>query len=183
MSAPAPERGPSLWLDPAPEAGPPLEGAARADVAVIGAGYTGLSAAIELRRRGLEVAVLERDYAGFGASGRNAGHLTPTIGKDLPSLLKGFGRERGGALIRLAESAVEHVEDAIGEHRIGCSYRPAGNLVAGIHAGQRRRLERSAAAGGELGAALQMLDSSELAERGIPRSFTCGYLEKRGGVL
>ncbi len=183
MSAPGPERGPSLWLDPAPEAGPPLEGTARADVAVIGAGYTGLSAAIELRRRGLEVAVLERDYAGFGASGRNAGHLTPTIGKDLPSLLRGFGRERGGALIRLAEGAVEHVEGAIGEHRIDCAYRPVGNLVAGIHAGQRWRLERSAAAGGELGAALQMLDSSELAERGIPRSFTCGYLEKRGGVL
>lgn len=183
MNVSSEQRGPSLWLDPAPEPGPPLQGSARADVAVIGAGYTGLSAAIALRRRGLEVAVLERDYAGFGASGRNAGHLTPTIGKDLPSLLKGFGRGRGGALIRLAEDAVEHVEGAISEHRIDCFYRPVGNLVAGIHDGQRRRLERSAAAGRELGAALRMLDSRELAERGIPAAFTCGYLEQRGGLL
>src|SRR6185503_20925077 len=72
-------RPPSLWLDPPPTAGPSLEGALHADVIVIGAGYTGLWTALGLRERGADVVVLERDYAGFGASGRNAGHLTPTI--------------------------------------------------------------------------------------------------------
>lgn len=176
-------RGPSFWLADAPEAGPALEGERGVDVAVVGGGLAGLSTAIELRRRGVSVAVLEQDYAGHGASGRNAGHLTPTIGKDLPSVLRGFGRERGGALIRLAETAVQYVEEAIAEHDIDCRYRPVGNVVAGIHDGQRRRLERSAQAGIELGAALQMLDPRELRERGIPRAFTCGYLERQGGVL
>ncbi len=173
----------SLWHDPAPEPGPSLEGEQRAEVAVIGAGVAGLSTAIELRRRGVGVAVLEREFAGFGASGRNAGHLTPTIGKDLPSLLRGFGRARGGALVRLAEAAVEYVEGAIAEHRIECDYVDAGNLVAGIDDRQRRSLERAARAGSELGASLQLLDAGQLRDRALPAAFTCGYLERRGGVL
>ena len=70
---------PSLWLDPAPEPGAPLEGDVSCDCVVIGAGYTGLSAALAMAEAGADVVVLERDYAGFGASGRNAGHLTPTL--------------------------------------------------------------------------------------------------------
>jgi glycine/D-amino acid oxidase-like deaminating enzyme len=183
VDAAAAQPGSSFWLEPAAEPAASLEGAAEAEVAVVGAGYAGLSTAIELRRRGISVAVLEREYAGFGASGRNAGHLTPTIGKDLPSLLKGFGRERGGALVRLADGAVEHVESLIDELGINCSYCPVGNVVAGIHAGQQRRLGRAAAAGIALGADLQPLQPHELRARGLPAAFTCGYLERRGGVL
>lgn len=183
MSETAVGRGPSLWLDEPEEPSATLDRPAAADVAVIGAGFAGLSAAIELRRRGVDVAVVEGEYAGFGASGRNAGHLTPTIGKDLPSLLRVFGRERGGALVRLAELAVEHVEALIAELGIDCSYSPVGNVVAGIHAGQQRRLERAAAAGIALGAELEPLHPGQLRTRGLPAAFTCGYLERRGGVL
>jgi glycine/D-amino acid oxidase-like deaminating enzyme len=183
VNAAAAERGPSLWLEPEPEPAAALEGTVDVEVAVVGAGYAGLSTAIELRRRGVGVTVLEREYAGFGASGRNAGHLTPTIGKDLPSLLRGFGRERGGALVRLADGAVEHVESLIAELGIDCAYRPVGNVVAGIHPGQQRRLERAAAAGIALGADLQPLRPEQLRTRGLPAAFTCGYLERRGGVL
>src|ERR671914_870419 len=144
-------RAPSLWLDPPPDPGPPLEGDVEADVVVIGAGYTGLWTALALRERGAEVVVLERDYAGFGASGRNAGHLTPTIGKDLPTLLRLYGRERAGAMVRFAEAAVEHVESAISEHGIDCDYVGAGNVLAGVHPGQRRGVEKAAQAAGEVG--------------------------------
>jgi gamma-glutamylputrescine oxidase len=176
-------RAPSLWLDPPPDLGPPLEGDVEADVVVIGAGYTGLWTALALRERGADVVVLERDYAGFGASGRNAGHLTPTIGKDLPTLLRFYGRERAGALVRFAETAVEHVEAAISEHELDCDYVPAGNVLAGVHPGQRLGLEKAAHAAAQVGAAMRMLDQSELAERGLPRCIACGYLEERGGVL
>jgi gamma-glutamylputrescine oxidase len=176
-------RAPSLWLDPPPDPGPPLEGDVDADVVVIGAGYTGLWTALALRESGADVVVLERDYAGFGASGRNAGHLTPTIGKDLPTLLRVYGRERAGALVRFAEAAVEHVEAAIPERELDCDYVPAGNVLAGVHPGQRRRLEKAAHAAGEVGAAMRMLDQSELADRRLPRCVACGYLEERGGVL
>lgn len=176
-------RAPSLWLDPPPDPGPPLEGEVEADAVVIGAGYAGLWTALALRERGADVLVLERDYAGFGASGRNAGHLTPTIGKDLPTLLRLYGRERGGALVRFAETAVEHVEAAIAERELDCEYVPAGNVLAGVHPDQRPGLERAADAARRLGGAMRMLDESELAERGLPRCVACGYLEERGGVL
>jgi gamma-glutamylputrescine oxidase len=176
-------RAPSLWLDPPPDSGTPLEGELEADVVVIGAGYTGLWTALALREQGADVVVLERDYAGFGASGRNAGHLTPTIGKDLPTLLRFYGRERAGAFVRFAETAVEHVEAAISERDLDCDYVPAGNVLAGVHPGQRAGLEKAADAARRLGAAMRMLDHSELAGRGLPRCVACGYLEERGGVL
>ncbi len=176
-------RAPSLWLDPPPDPGTPLEGEVEADVVVIGAGYTGLWTALALRERGADVIVLERDYGGFGASGRNAGHLTPTIGKDLHTLLRLYGRERAGALVRFAETAVEHVEAAISERRLDCDYVPAGNVLAGVHPGQRPGLEAAADAARRLGGGMRMLDRSELAVRGLPRFVACGYLDERGGVL
>jgi len=179
----APARAPSLWLDPPPKPGKPLEGDLDCDCVVIGAGYTGLSAAIALAEQGADVAVLERDYAGFGASGRNAGHLTPTIGKDLPTLLRLYGREAGGALVRLAEQAVEHVEATLASRGIECDYVDAGNVLAGIHPGQTQTLERAARAARELGGAMRLLSPDEIDQRGLPAHVACGYLEERGGTL
>ncbi len=173
---------PSLWL--APEAvAPSLSADRRCDVVVVGGGYTGLSAATAAARAGADVVLLERAHVGFGASGRNAGHLTPTIGKDLTSLLRVYGREVGGALARLAEAAVGHVEDALTDERIDCDYVAGGNVVAGIHPGQERSLNAAAAAGAALGASVEMLSPAELDERGLPAFVACGYLERRGGVL
>jgi glycine/D-amino acid oxidase-like deaminating enzyme len=176
---------PSPWLADAPPCAPapPLAGERRVDVAIVGAGYTGLSAALALRAEGLSVAVLERAFAGHGASGRNAGHLTPTIGKDLPTLLRVFGRERAGRLARLAETAIEHVEATIARHAIDCDYVPAGNVVAAVHASQHPRLERAAAAARELGLRAEWLATGDMRKRGLPGAFTAGVLESLGGVL
>ena len=80
----------------------PLTGAHKADIVIIGGGYTGLNCALTLRKSGVDVAVLEKDYCGAGASGRNAGHLTPTIGKDFPTLLQLFGEQKAVELVRFA---------------------------------------------------------------------------------
>jgi gamma-glutamylputrescine oxidase len=174
---------PSLWLDPAPEPGPALDSDVECDVLVVGAGHTGLSAAIALAEAGADVVVLERDYAGFGASGRNAGHVTPTIGKDLPTLLRMYGRERGGTFVRLAEEAIEHTEATVAARGIDCGYAPVGNVLAGLHPGQAKTIERAASAARELGGAMRLLSSDEIAERGLPAHVACGYLEERGGLL
>ncbi len=72
---------PSAWLatsPPAPDT-PPLEGERRADVAIVGGGYTGLSAALHLALAGADVALLEAVEPGWGASGRNGGMVIPGL--------------------------------------------------------------------------------------------------------
>jgi glycine/D-amino acid oxidase-like deaminating enzyme len=162
---------------------PALIGDTAADVAVVGAGMTGLSAAIALRERGLSVAVLEREVAGFGASGRNAGHLTPTIGKDLPTLARLWGPARGRALVALVETAIAHVEGLIARHAIACDYEPVGNVMAAVHPCQDHALDRAARAAAVLGLDGEMLEPEVMRRRGLPRAFTRGFLLARGGIL
>lgn len=175
------EYGP--YLDAPADRTGPLEADLDADVAIIGAGYTGLSTALALRGAGVDAVLLEADFAGAGASGRNAGHLTPTIGKDLPTLLRFFGRRRASALVRFADAAVEHTERLMEKHAIECDYRPSGNLLAAVHPRQSRKLERAAEVGASLGARVRFVAEGEMRERGLPVAFLSGVLEEAGGTL
>jgi glycine/D-amino acid oxidase-like deaminating enzyme len=175
------EYGPYLET-PADRSGP-LETDLDADVAIVGAGYTGLSTALALRSAGVDAVLLDADFAGAGGSGRNAGHLTPTIGKDLPTLLRIFGRARASALVRFADAAVEHTERVMEKHAIACDYRPSGNLLAAVHPKQQPRLERAAEAGTSLGGRVRFVAEGEMRERGLPAAFLCGMLEEAGGTF
>lgn len=171
------------YLEPPPDRTAALAGDLDADVAIVGAGYTGLSTALALRRAGVDAVVLEADFAGAGASGRNAGHLTPTIGKDLPTVLRLFGRARAAALLHFADAAVAHAEQVIKTHGIECDYRASGNLLAAVHPKQTRRLRRAAEVGASLGGRVRFLPEGEMRERGLPPAFVCGVLEELGGTL
>ncbi|WP_265501909.1 NAD(P)/FAD-dependent oxidoreductase [Paracoccus beibuensis] len=83
----------------------PLQGEARADVAVIGGGYTGLSAALHLARRGLSVSVLEGQRVGFGASGRNGGQIGSGQRQEVDWLEAQLGRDTARRLWNLGEEA------------------------------------------------------------------------------
>ena len=173
----------SPWMAGAAEPTAALGEDIEADVAIIGAGYAGLSAALELRAEGLSVAVLEAQYAAFGASGRNAGHLTPTIGKDLPTLMRLFGRERVGGLVHLADAAIRYVEERIAQHAIDCHYEPVGNVIAAVHARQFAALDRAAQAAAAFGVPGELLEPAEMRRRGLPARFVRGFLEPHGGIL
>jgi gamma-glutamylputrescine oxidase len=173
----------SPWMDAAPQPGEPLRGEVSADVCVIGAGYTGLSSALALRREGLDVVVLEAEIIGFGASGRNAGHLTPTIGKDLPTLLRMYSRERVRALLSLQETAISYVERLIRDHAIDCEYEATGTVIAAVHPRQHAAVDRAAAAAQSMGVPGELLDEAGMDRRDLPRAFTRGYFEPHGGVL
>jgi len=176
---------PSPWLEDAPEpvVTPALTGDRDVDVCIVGAGYTGLSTAIAMRDQGRDVLVLEAQRAGWGASGRNAGHLTPTIGKDIPMLRLMYRRKRVRGLLRLADVAIGHTEQLIDRFAIDCAYEPVGNIVVAVHPGQHRNLKRSAAAAARYEVPAQLLDRDALQRRGIPAHFSMGLLEPHGGIL
>ncbi len=173
----------SPWLEHVEARAPELEDSLDVDVAVVGAGYTGLSAALALRSMGLSVAVLEAEVAGYGASGRNAGHLSPTIGKDPPSLVLAYGKATAKTLFELAEVAIGHAEALIERHRIDCDYERVGNVFAAVHPRQFGGVDRAATTAMELGVPGELLDRAGMEERGLPRTFLRGFHEPNGGIL
>jgi gamma-glutamylputrescine oxidase len=118
---------------------PPLRGAARADVAIIGAGYTGLSSALHLAQRGYSVIVLEAAKVAWGASGRNGGHVGTGQRADQPSLEKLVGKQRARALWDMGLEAVDLVCALIDEWRIDCELKH-GNLEVAHSVGAAREL-------------------------------------------
>ena len=118
---------PSLYAAtarPAPDT-PPLDGDRRADVVVIGAGFTGLSTALHLAEQGTDVVVLEANEPGWGASGRNPG-LKP----DPDEVEATYGPELGGRMVRFAWSAPEALFTLVRRWQIECDARQGGTLRA-----------------------------------------------------
>lgn len=162
---------------------PALSSNVHADVAIVGGGYTGLSTALALHERGISAVVLERDFCGYGASGRNAGHLSPTICKDLPTAVMLFGRETAAKLAGYADFCVESAERMMDAFGIDCDYNRSGNIMAVIHPAQEKRLRKATEAAVSLGAKMYFVEPGEMRERGMPRSFLCGAMEEAGGTL
>lgn len=109
---------------------PMLQGAARADVCVIGAGYTGVSAALHLAERGYAVIVLEAARIGWGASGRNGGEMFVGQRRSQPELERMFGRDTAARLWELGVEAVELVRERVARHGIECDLRPGIAVAA-----------------------------------------------------
>ncbi len=101
----------------------PLKGDLDVDVCVIGAGFTGLSAALHLRQAGFRVAVLDAHRVGWGASGRNGGQVGTGQRMDQMSLEELMGRDDAMKLWAIAEDAKTLVADLIAEHGIDCGYQ------------------------------------------------------------
>lgn len=119
-------------MRPAPQTHP-LDGDRNVDVAVIGAGFTGLSAALHLAEGGADVAVIERHHVGWGASGRNGGQVNPGLKWDPDRIESDWGNERGRRMIDFAWSAAEKTFALIRRHGIECDARQGGTLRAAYH--------------------------------------------------
>lgn len=134
-----------LWALDAPSAAQatvPLP--ERADVAIVGGGYTGLAAAHALARRGAAVTVLEQHSVGWGASGRNGGFVLPGYKPDLEALARRLGLDEARRLFALSREAVAGLEGLIEAEGIACDYARCGAVTLAAKPGHFRDLAESA---------------------------------------
>ena len=135
------------WLDTSAPfdqipSGPP-EGAY--DVAVVGGGITGSSAALALARKGARVALLEATTVGNAASGRNGGMCNNGFAQDYGSMVGTFGRDKANALYKAFDSGVDLVEKLVREEGIDCSFARVGKLKLAAKPDHYDKLARSQA--------------------------------------
>jgi len=125
---------PPSWYEATADASlayPPLDGDTTAHVAVIGGGYTGLSAALHLAEAGIDTVLIEARTIGWGASGRNGGQLHSGQRRDQDWLERHLGRPAAHELWHLAEEAKALVMSLIERHGIDAEWRPG--LVEAVH--------------------------------------------------
>ena len=159
----------TMWsqtASPAP-ATEPLDGDRTVPVAIIGAGYTGLSTALHLAQRGIEAVVLEADEIGAGGSGRNGGHLTPTFHFrpefSLANLKKRLGNEKAERLIGLQTGAADLIFGLVDKYGIDCELVRAGCIHAAHTPSMMPALEEKFADYQSLGRPMQLLDRDQTA--------------------
>jgi glycine/D-amino acid oxidase-like deaminating enzyme len=99
-----------------------------ADVAVIGAGFTGLSAGRALAKKGVKVVVLESETVGWGASSRNGGMVLTGMKLGVNQLISMYGRERTQRMYAASLASIDCVEQIVGEERIACDFSRSGHL-------------------------------------------------------
>ncbi len=120
----------SYWLDTAP-AGPDRsrsEIGGHVDVAVVGGGLTGMSAALHLARKGASVAVLEKETVGWGASGRNGGMATPGLSLGIRDAVAKYGLPTARDLYNSYYDAIDTIEKLVTDEGIDCDFARTGKL-------------------------------------------------------
>src|SRR5271165_7136603 len=142
---------------------PPLDGDARADVAVVGGGITGLSTALHAAASGAKVILLEAEEPGFGASGRNGGQVNPSLKHDPDIVERDFGADLGRRMNHLAGAAPEFVFELIKRHGIRCDARQNGTLRAAVGPKYAAKLRDSALQLARRGAPVELLDGEAVA--------------------
>lgn len=163
---------------------PALAGRRTADVCIVGAGYTGLSAAIHAAETGARVIVLEAERVGFGASGRNGGQIHTGLRKEQTELDRWLGAAHARDLWNLSEEAKALVRSLIAHHAIACDLKPG--LIIAAHDRRAadelaRDTEHVANAYGYRDA--RMLDAEETALATGSQMYCGGKLDLGGGHL
>jgi gamma-glutamylputrescine oxidase len=109
---------------------PRLQGELQADVCVVGAGFTGLSAALELAEAGLRVVLLEAEHVGWGCSGRNGGQINPGLACDHSRTVTELGAEDARKVWQLTLDGVELLRSRVAQYTIDCDLKVGILLVA-----------------------------------------------------
>ncbi|SOC90687.1 YD repeat-containing protein [Rhizobium sp. AN5] len=162
----------------------PLSGSVQADVCIVGAGYTGLTTALELAKTGINVVLLERQEIGFGGSGRNAGHCTPTFTHySLPELRRMLGEPWAERLIERQTRANDRVSSMIRDYQIDCEWVQNGYVMGAPHKGAMDEIRRKVETYNAVGAKTRLLDRDEVEAVTGSTRFEGGWLHEEAGHL
>lgn len=163
---------------PAPST-PPLDGDRTVSVAIVGAGFTGLSTALSLAEQGVDVVVLEAHEPGWGASGRNGGQVNPGLKHD-PDQVE---RDLGAAAVTFSGDAPNIVFGLIDRHRIACEALQSGTLRAAFHRRTLAGLARTAAEWARRCPDVEIVDRETMAGLTGTDRYLGGMIDRRGGQL
>ncbi|MBV1837919.1 FAD-binding oxidoreductase [Acetobacter estunensis] len=176
----------SLWRDTAdePASRPTLSDKKRHyDVAIVGGGYTGLSAALHLAQEGVGCVVLEGQRVGWGASGRNGGQVIAGLKQNPSELVAHFGTKMGERMTQTVGGSADVVFDLVDRYGLRCDAVRKGWIQA---AHCERALERQKERANEwnaLGADTHLLDASKVAVMTGARGYVGGWWDPRGGKV
>lgn len=175
----------SLWEATAPPGPvvPTLSGELRADCAVIGAGYTGLSTALHLAEAGARVMVLEAEDIAHGASGRNGGQVNPALRVDPDDIIAKFGDVLGERMIEASAGAPDFLFALARRHSIECDATRAGWVQLAHSPAAMAKLEKRAAQWTRRGVAMHVLDAGAAATVAGTRRYVGGVIDPRGGNI
>ncbi|WP_185984939.1 NAD(P)/FAD-dependent oxidoreductase [Aureimonas mangrovi] len=178
-------RSHGLWEQSAPPAPPTqaLEGEDDVDFVIVGAGYTGLSAALHLAEAGARPVVLDACEIGFGGSGRNVGLVNAGLWLRPDEARDALPAPYGERLIALLGAGPQAVFDLVKRHSIPCEAIQAGTLHCAVGAGGERELAARAAQWRKLGAPVRLLDAAEAAAAIGTRAYGAALLDERAGTI
>jgi glycine/D-amino acid oxidase-like deaminating enzyme len=176
---------PTVYTSAAPPAPPtsPLTERKHVGVAVVGAGFTGLSAALHLAEAGVDVALLEAKEIGSGASGRAFGQVVPYLKIGHRQILRHYGPERGARVIDVIAAGPDLVFELIARHGIDCWAVRTGLIFAAHAPAGQRDLATRTAYWQDRGAPVEMLEGTTCAEAVGSSLYAAASLDRRGGNL
>jgi glycine/D-amino acid oxidase-like deaminating enzyme len=176
----------SLWVETAAPLtpGPRLEGDADCDVAIIGAGFTGLRAALHLAEAGSRVVVLDAGDVGWGASGRNGGQVNPMLPFNTPDkLLALVGPQYFERLTEASLDSADALFDLIRKYEIDCDARQKGWLRVDHCAAVRKVSASNTEIWNRHGANMHLVDGEEVSQLSGSRIYRSGVVAPRGGAV
>ena len=175
----------ALWMATATDAPrtTSLTGDAECDVAIVGAGFTGLNAAIELASQGVSVCVLEAKNLGFGASGRSGGQVNLGLNLLPSELIAKFGDTVGNRLVDTVLSAPDHVFGMIDRHQLRCDPVRNGWIQAAANRDHEALHNRMTVEYARHGYDFEALDHEELYRRTGSSRYQSGLLCPTAGSI
>jgi glycine/D-amino acid oxidase-like deaminating enzyme len=162
---------------------PSLAESQNVDVGIVGAGFMGLTAALQLAKQGARVAVIEAAEVGWGASGRNNGLVAPGLKRDPHQVRRRLGRDAGDRLLQFSSDAPGNLFKLIDDHAIKCDAVNSGWIQAAHSRSALGKIERRVKDWQALDAKVSMIPQAEVASRLGTDYYIGASLDSRGGSL